>query len=187
MGSKKVMCFIVVAASFIVIAACISHYNYRETISDGYYKIVDKVGNQHFHFLAAQVYSTKTSICIKPLHDMTTTLLWGPIICVQCSNKWSWWSLIRYLPSGCQHASWSSTITSLCWFKLGPVFWGPYYTPYIDGILPKGPYLPCVSMAGWALLAGYHRYYLKIMKTFIRELKMNTVFCAQLTLQILIL
>ena len=30
--------------------------------------------------------------------------------------------------------------------------------PYIEGILPKGPYLPCVSMAGRALLAGYHRY-----------------------------
>ena len=28
----------------------------------------------------------------------------------------------------------------------------------IDGILPKGSYLPCVSMAGRALLAGYHRY-----------------------------
>ena len=29
---------------------------------------------------------------------------------------------------------------------------------YIEGILPKRPYLPCVSMAGRALLAGYHRY-----------------------------
>ena len=29
---------------------------------------------------------------------------------------------------------------------------------HIEGILPKGPYLPCVSMAGRALLAGYHRY-----------------------------
>ena len=29
---------------------------------------------------------------------------------------------------------------------------------YIEGILPKGPYLPCVSMAGRALLAGYPRY-----------------------------
>ena len=29
---------------------------------------------------------------------------------------------------------------------------------YIEGILLKGPYLPCVSMAGRALLAGYHRY-----------------------------
>ena len=28
----------------------------------------------------------------------------------------------------------------------------------IVGILPKRPYLPCVSMAGRALLAGYHRY-----------------------------
>ena len=30
---------------------------------------------------------------------------------------------------------------------------------YIEGILWKGPYLPCVSMAGRALLAGYHRYH----------------------------
>ena len=28
----------------------------------------------------------------------------------------------------------------------------------IEGILPKGPYLPCLSMAGRALLAGYHWY-----------------------------
>ena len=28
---------------------------------------------------------------------------------------------------------------------------------HVEGILPKGPYLPCVSMAGRALLAGYHR------------------------------
>ena len=28
---------------------------------------------------------------------------------------------------------------------------------HIEGILPKGPYLPCVSMAGRALLAGYPR------------------------------
>ena len=29
---------------------------------------------------------------------------------------------------------------------------------HIEGILPKGPYLLCVSMAGRTLLAGYHRY-----------------------------
>ena len=29
---------------------------------------------------------------------------------------------------------------------------------YIEGILPIGPYLPCVSMAGRAVLAGYPRY-----------------------------
>ena len=34
-----------------------------------------------------------------------------------------------------------------------------YFLPWnIEVILPKGPYLPCVSMAGRALLAGYHRY-----------------------------
>ena len=32
--------------------------------------------------------------------------------------------------------------------------------PYLEGILPKGPYQPCVSMAGRALLAGYHRSYI---------------------------
>ena len=32
------------------------------------------------------------------------------------------------------------------------------YAWYIEGILPKGPYLPCVSMAGRVLSAGYHRY-----------------------------
>ena len=31
-------------------------------------------------------------------------------------------------------------------------------TGNFDGILPKGPYRPCVSMAGRALLAGYHRF-----------------------------
>ena len=29
---------------------------------------------------------------------------------------------------------------------------------YIDGILPKGPYPPCLRMADRALLAGYPRY-----------------------------
>ena len=29
--------------------------------------------------------------------------------------------------------------------------------PQLEGILPKGLYLPCVSMAGMALLAGYPR------------------------------
>ena len=33
------------------------------------------------------------------------------------------------------------------------------YRCHIEGILPKGPYPPFVSMAGRALLAGYHRYY----------------------------
>ena len=33
---------------------------------------------------------------------------------------------------------------------------------YMEGILPKRPYLPCVSMAGRALLAVYHRYVLLV-------------------------
>ena len=33
---------------------------------------------------------------------------------------------------------------------------------YSEGILPKGPYLPCVSMAVRALLAGYHRYVINV-------------------------
>ena len=48
-----------------------------------------------------------------------------------------------------QHLQWyylqSGTRLSLC-------------HPHIQGILPKGPYLPCVSKAGRALLAGYHRH-----------------------------
>ena len=37
-------------------------------------------------------------------------------------------------------------------------FGGMAYQSHIKGILPKGPYLPCISMAGRALLAGYPRY-----------------------------
>ena len=32
------------------------------------------------------------------------------------------------------------------------------YVEHIDGILPKGPYPPCLRMADRALLAGYPRY-----------------------------
>ena len=32
------------------------------------------------------------------------------------------------------------------------------FITHIEGILPKAPYLPFVSMAGRALLSGYHRY-----------------------------
>ena len=36
----------------------------------------------------------------------------------------------------------------------------PFHTqhPLFQDILPKGSYLPCVSMAGTTLLAGYHRF-----------------------------
>ena len=35
----------------------------------------------------------------------------------------------------------------------------PNCLAYSDGILPKGPYPPCLHMADRALLAGYHRYH----------------------------
>ena len=38
------------------------------------------------------------------------------------------------------------------------VFLPNVYQPDIDGILPKGPYPPCLRMADRALSAGYHRY-----------------------------
>ena len=42
-----------------------------------------------------------------------------------------------------------------------PKRWGNFQNcriTHIEGILPNGPYLPCVSMAGRVLLAGYHQY-----------------------------
>ena len=39
------------------------------------------------------------------------------------------------------------------------VYWPCHWSAvHFEGILPKGPYLPCVSMAGRALLAGYPRF-----------------------------
>ena len=35
--------------------------------------------------------------------------------------------------------------------------WHCWCEPHVEGILPKGPYLPCVSMASRVLLAGYPR------------------------------
>ena len=48
---------------------------------------------------------------------------------------------------------------------------------HIEGILPKGPYLPCVSMAGRALLAGYPRY---IWVTWPRWLWHSDAICIEL-------
>ena len=41
---------------------------------------------------------------------------------------------------------------------------------YIKGILPKGPYLLCVSMAGRALFAGYHRYHILTFRVFFQSI-----------------
>ena len=39
--------------------------------------------------------------------------------------------------------------------KISDTIWHNQTMTQFEGILPKGPYLPCVSMAGRALLAGY--------------------------------
>ena len=47
-----------------------------------------------------------------------------------------------------------------CWTEESQILWNAchFAKAYIEGILSKGPYLPCVSLAGRALLAGYPRY-----------------------------
>ena len=47
------------------------------------------------------------------------------------------------------------------WYAIGWSYGlGEYENRYdkIDGILPKGPFPPCLRMADRALLAGYPRY-----------------------------
>ena len=46
----------------------------------------------------------------------------------------------------------------------------------IEGILPKGPYLPCVSMAGRALLAGYPRYVLALWTNPLNSSRLGDVY-----------
>ena len=47
---------------------------------------------------------------------------------------------------------------------------------YINGILPKGPYPPCLRMADRALLAGYPRYILYMCENILLKVQ-NTVWC----------
>ena len=54
----------------------------------------------------------------------------------------------------------STHILRGCFTGTGAILWLPqcqWSNRKVKGILPKGPYLPCVSMAGRVLLAGYHR------------------------------
>ena len=66
----------------------------------------------------------------------------------------SWWHLNNSF-DGCYSTiglNWPSSQSPLCLLTL----WGRM--THIEDILPKGPYLSCVSMTGRTLLAGYHRY-----------------------------
>ena len=68
----------------------------------------------------------------------------------------TWWGTIALSLSHLIHQA----ARQLGHAKCKPVIITLYarWYPYIEGILPKGPYLPCVSIAGRALLAGYHRH-----------------------------
>ena len=50
------------------------------------------------------------------------------------------------------------TQTGMAWQRLAGNGGKWHGQPDIEGILRKGSYLPCVSMAGRALFAGYHWY-----------------------------
>ena len=65
-------------------------------------------------------------------------------------SYWLYASGLQY-PNGIQLLRTNQSL----WTVLSSLRHGP---AHIEGILPKGPYLPCVSMAGRALLAGYPRY-----------------------------
>ena len=64
---------------------------------------------------------------------------------------------ISYYGSSSKH--WISTILS---------FWMSVIR-HIEGILPKGPYLPCVSMASRAILAGHPRYMFNYHEWFMKK------------------
>ena len=50
------------------------------------------------------------------------------------------------------------------------------FIPEIEGILPRGSSLPCVSMAGRALLAGYHRILIQAWYTVVLQAKQLVVY-----------
>ena len=81
------------------------------------------------------------------------------ILAIESSVEWLWLSLLylfwqTFLTFGILIA-----ILRLCNLSI----WRRKHNnvtqlPDIEGILPKGPFLPCVRTAGRALLAGYHRH-----------------------------
>ena len=64
---------------------------------------------------------------------------------LQSCTKPSIWSALLQVPS----------LVYALFLSLFSVF---NFVLYFEGILPKGPYLSCVSMAGRALLAGYPQF-----------------------------
>ena len=70
-----------------------------------------------------------------------------------------WSGLIKAEPGWQQGKHQSLTLLVICMGDLLRLTHLPL-VPHNEGILPKGPYPPCVSMAGRALLAEYHQYML---------------------------
>ena len=80
-----------------------------------------------------------------------------------------WWLRNTRLCSGPFFSHGSTLIITWLWVEFHPASlsegWPvatkvtcPITSSYTEGILPKGPYLPCISMAGRAFLAGYHQH-----------------------------
>ena len=95
------------------------------------------------------------------------SIIWHDII--ECNQKWS--QKYYYIPNSQKTlifspphikllgVSGSCEAWSIMSHDIGRVWFKQSWKSHdIDGILPKGPYLPCVSMAGRAFLAGYHWY-----------------------------
>ena len=69
-------------------------------------------------------------------------------------TSYRWYPAKRALPAMLQYGR---ECYQCCdaYIKICTSFWN---MKYIEGILPRGSYLPCVSMVGRALLAGYPRF-----------------------------
>ena len=67
--------------------------------------------------------------------------------------------------------------------ELSPGYRGTHATSDIEGIRPIVPYLPWVSMAGRAFLAGYHRYIIHRQTSCVRRDNSQNINVSRLVLQ----
>ena len=74
-------------------------------------------------------------------------------------------SLSNFLCEWRQYANKLITGSVICDGERKSYGYFAYFIRYFEGILPKGPYLPCVSMAGRVLLAGYPRFVFRIVRS----------------------
>ena len=83
---------------------------------------------------------------------------WWNIVNWTYRNK-LWWNFNRNSYIFIQENAFETGVWEMAAILSRPQFvnW-IYWKPYDDGILPKGPYPPCLRMADRALLAGYPRW-----------------------------